>query len=134
MADFERFNSAVKGWTAETHTKLKTALTTAKAVKTGKLRDSLTKKIRTNRDGITSRISYGFERYGVFVEKGVGRGYPATRVTSGSAFAKRGENSTFKGRYPKPWFNETILAQMPELADEAAKEYADVTAERILIQ
>ena len=83
----------------------------------GKLADSITS--RTGKSlGTIERISFNFERHGVFVHKGVGRGYPK----SGK---KNIEESSGKGRKPVEWFNPVIDKYIPELADRIAEINAD---------
>lgn len=56
------------------------------------------------------KIKISFERHGVFVEKGVGRG--------------RGINS---GKTkPQPWFNPVIMEKVPILADELGENAANM--------
>ncbi len=85
-----------------------------------KLAQSITSKTRKDYGEINT-ISYSFERHGVFVHKGVGRGYEAQ-----NGFVVR----TAKGpktadRKPAEWFNPVLDAYIPELANEIAKVNAD---------
>lgn len=54
--------------------------------------------------GVVTGISFKFERHGVFVYKGVGRG---------------------TGRTPNDWFNQVLDDTIPELADRIAEIRAD---------
>lgn len=60
--------------------------------------------------GKISRIGFSFLREGIFVHKGVGRGY----VMNGDSVVKTSENAAFV-RHPKPWFNPVIERYIPEL-------------------
>lgn len=92
--------------------------------------------------GVKNRVSIKFERHGVFVHKGVGRGYPikggmvlkSTQSLSSimknknmSLHAKinaRGDIGRVK-RNPFDWFNSTLDSMLPELANKLAEINAD---------
>jgi len=78
----------------------------------GKLAQSIKSKTKKSY-GAVEMISFTFERHGVFVHKGVGRGYPV----SGSAII---ENPSGKARKPVEWFNPIVDKYYPELADKIA--------------
>jgi hypothetical protein len=63
--------------------------------------------------GAVEMISFTFERHGVFVHKGVGRGYPV----SGSVVIN---NPSGKTRKPVEWFNPIVDKYFPQLADKIA--------------
>lgn len=72
--------------------------------------------------GAITKVAFKFERHGVFVHKGVGRGYNAR----GNGFVMR----TAKGEQERPriaveWFNPVLDKYLPELADNLAKVNAD---------
>lgn len=69
--------------------------------------------------GEVEKIAYGFPRYGVFVEKGVGRGRPI-----GSTSAKQNA---------RKWFNPTLDKTMPDLAQRLADGQANVAIRSIKI-
>ena len=73
--------------------------------------------------GEIDTISFSFERHGIFVHKGVGRGWEmkgklVTRTAKGKM--KNG------GRNVVEWFNPVIDRNAPELADQIALVNADV--------
>ena len=86
-------------------------------------------------------IGFRFERHGVFIHKGVGRGYVAAgnSVVRGhkpsnnvKKYAKdsnrRAGNILSNGpmrRHKDEWFNPIIQANMPELADRVAELWLD---------
>jgi len=105
-----------------------------------KLRDNMA--YRTHQDyGIIDGVGFRFERHGVFVHKGVGRGYVMVggMVVRGSrpgdilkAYAKSKNRSAEKSvligpgrRQPVEWFNPILDQHVPELADKVAKMNAD---------
>lgn len=77
------------------------------------LRDSFGKKF-----GTIERISYRFNRYLVFVHKGVGKG---RKIGSGK-------------ERPKPWLNPVLDAEVPKLADIVAGFKADQAVNSIQIK
>lgn len=81
--------------------------------------DSFRVKTRVKLDrqtGLANRIGVSFERHGVFVEKGVGRG--------------RGINS---GKTkPKEWFNPVIRDKVPQLASELGESAADLLLKTLI--
>ena len=82
-----------------------------------KLAESITSSTKQNY-GEIDRVSFTFERHGVFVHKGVGRGYPI-----GGATVKEPSG---KVRRPVEWFNPEIEKYAPELADRLAEINADI--------
>lgn len=83
--------------------------------------------------GTITKIAYKFERHGVFVHKGVGRGYKA----SGNGFVNRiAKGPQVRPRVAVEWFNPVLDQYLPELVDRIAKINADAvvnaTAMRIL--
>jgi len=68
--------------------------------------------------GEIDTITYSFERHGVFVHKGVGRGYPI----KGSGTIK---NPGGRTRVAVEWFNPILDQHMPELANRIADINAD---------
>ncbi len=85
-----------------------------------KLAQSITSK--TKRDyGEIDTISYSFERHGVFVHKGVGRGYEAQN----GFVIRTAKGPKTNDRKPVEWFNPVLDAYIPELANEIAKINAD---------
>lgn len=108
------------------------------------------------RDGRINGIGFRMPRHGVFVHKGVGRGYPIevanARIMGGTASKTRSALDTKgyneraikrfmsptgrllgKQRKPKPWFNPIIDRSLPKLADTVAKHNADIVAHNVYI-
>jgi hypothetical protein len=87
----------------------------------GKLAQSITSK--TKKDyGSVELVSFNFERHGVFIHKGVGRGY---EMVSGKVIrtAKGPQTGT---RVPEEWFNPVLDRYLPELADKLAELDANI--------
>ena len=83
-----------------------------------KLAKSIESKTRIN-FGAIDTITFNFERHGVFVHKGVGRGFPIR----GKGIIK---NPSGKRRIAVEWFNPVLDKNMPKLADSIAEVNADV--------
>jgi len=88
-----------------------------------KLANSIDSKYRKSYNVINS-VTFQFERHGVFVHKGVGRGYEA----SGNGFVIRTAVNPPKKqeRVAVEWFNPILDKNVPKLADEIANINADV--------
>lgn len=82
---------------------------------------------------VINKIAFKFERHGVFVHKGVGRGYRA----SGTGFVNRiAKGPQLRPRIAVEWFNPVLDKHLPELANRIAQINADAvvnsTAMKIL--
>ena len=131
-ADIQKQNQAVLAWVPKTRSKLigsarwfsdgKTEPMVirgkgSKIRKEYKLAASIRSKTR-EQFGEIDTITYSFERHGVFVHKGVGRGYPIR----GRGTIK---NPSGKTRNAIEWFNPVLDQTMPELANRIAEINAD---------
>lgn len=158
-------NAEVKRWSSMVTRKLRTSAARFQKGKEGmvkrkkpsphdeaKLKDNLNYKIYKNY-ALAEGVGIKIERHGVFVQKGVGRGYISTGgvVTRGvknskevkqyaSAKNRAVNQKTVIGgsinRKPVDWFNSILNQHVPELADKIAKINADavINRERILIK
>jgi hypothetical protein len=102
------------------------------------------KSITKKSFGVIDRVTYTFERHGVFVHKGVGRGYEmqggmVIRTAKSEDPATR--QPTWWGDDPQPrlpneWFNPLLDQTLPELADKLAIINADavLNATRMMIR
>lgn len=74
--------------------------------------------------GLATYVGFSFERHGVFVHKGVGRGYQS----NGLGFVMRTAIHPPKGqeRIAVEWFNPVLEKHLPELANRVAEINADV--------
>jgi hypothetical protein len=106
---FDKLNADAKNWARETQKALKAKLRSLDVKGTGRLIKSINYSVGKS-FGVANKISYRFPKHGVFVEKGVGRGWPITRVSSSSAAIKT-------GRRAKPWFNPIMESEIPVLAE-----------------
>ncbi|HNW73971.1 MAG TPA: hypothetical protein PKN44_10125 [Bacteroidales bacterium] len=69
--------------------------------------------------GMIDRLGFTFRREGVYIHKGVGRGYNMR----GGVVVKTAKTLGFN-RKPKPWFNPVIASHIPALR-EIVREYFD---------
>lgn len=126
-------NLLVKRWVPKVRSALKTTtnkFTKGKStpfVMRGKQQElKLNKSIgsRTGQEyGAIEFVSFRFERHGVFVHKGVGRGYKM----SGGFVTRYAKGPASPYRTPTAWFNPVINAYVPQLADAIADLNADAT-------
>jgi hypothetical protein len=108
-----------------------------------KLSDSIKSTTKKHYSTI-DKVTYSFERHGVFIHKGVGRGYEM----SGGMVVRTAKSPDPLTREPKwweddpqprrpyEWFNPVLEANLPELADKIAEINADavLNATRIMIK
>jgi len=149
------YNQMIKRWAAMVRRKLVGNVTRMPKGKTGavtrgikrnqsrteyKLKDNMS--YRTHQDyGQVDGVGFRFERHGVFVHKGVGRGYVMVGGMVVRGFHVRSEVKNYaKGknrsadpvlligpgiRKPVEWFNPVLDKYVPELADKVVEMNAD---------
>jgi hypothetical protein len=125
--DLNKHNAIFAKWVPKVRSELKSSTSLLTGGKTqsfiirgnqteGKLNPSITAK--TKRDaGAVELVSFNFERHGVFIHKGVGRGY----VMAGNFVIRTSKSGSNKTRTPKQWFNPVLEAHLPELANRLAE-------------
>lgn len=139
----DKFNDDVKKWTVSTRRKIRSNIKSNtkddskewKGRKTKKLAQSLTYGLR-KRNGETERIRFSFERHGVFLHYGVGRGYVRNgdTVTRGIRAEKKDfivKNGSIK-RKPIDWFDSELDKNISSLADIAVEYHGDEALQQIL--
>lgn len=141
------YNKDIAGWSKRFGNELRGRIRSLNQ----KGKGDLLRSLRGNtyrRDGEIDRIGYGFERHGVFWQKGVGRGHVMQ-----NGFVQRGQKvrlgrnihdkrTDFRAvsgqvnRQPRDWFNGPLGKGVEELADIVVMHYADraVNATRMSIQ
>jgi hypothetical protein len=107
----DAFNASVTDWANRVTSQLKGNISTAGIQ--GKMLGSSIKPNFKKDYGEIIRIGFKFHRYGVFVHKGVGRGYHM----AGSGTMRTAKSETEKERKPKPWFNPVVERNLPALRD-----------------
>lgn len=126
----EEFNSRIKSWTVKTRSKM--AGNAPKA--TGELASSLSYAFKKN-FGHISTINYKFQRYGVFIHYGVGRGY----IRSGNSVIRGSRNpkskidpSTGFKRPADDWFDVEIRTGLIQVAEITRDFYGDMAMNQLL--
>lgn len=147
----DEYNARVSKWGSDVGTKIRNSIRTLTTKGKGDLLKSL--RMKTRKDyGEIDRIGYAFNHYGVFVHKGVGRGYimeagvvkrgykPGKVITAAALNSNRAVRSKVLtggtiNRKPKPWLNPVIDENIEKLADMIAEMRAGnaVNATRIKI-
>ena len=149
----EEQNAAVKQWASKVQSYMRGAtfvLAHGKGgtvSRPGRSERKLANSIRTNTRqtyGAITGLSFVFERHGVFVHKGVGRGYEmqggmvirTAKVADPETRQMLSRNDRQRPREPFEWFNPIIEQTLPELADRLAEINADavVNATRMMIR
>lgn len=140
-----QFNESIRNWTVITRRKMRTNIQSSikqnskewKGRKSKKLSQSISYRFRTQFGSIAS-IRYSFERHGVFLHYGVGRGYvrSGNTVTRGK---RTGNNSKdisngAINRTPVDWFDVEIKTGLKTLADITQEYYGDLALKSILYQ
>jgi hypothetical protein len=125
--DVNEQNQLIKRWAPKVKRALKnsarifdngktTSFVMRKGRMEGKLADSITARIG-KKLGVAELVSFSFERHGVFVHKGVGRGYEI----NGNAVVRTAKGGMDTPRIPVPWFNPVLDLQVPLLANSIAE-------------
>jgi hypothetical protein len=114
---FKEFNSEVQVFAKKKQRSLKAILKQKSIYHTGTLQRRTTARAY-KLSGVVDRVGFKLLRYGVYVEKGVGKG---RKINSGKT-------------KPKPWFNPTIRPALTELSDIAQQHYADVVVRGVRIE
>jgi hypothetical protein len=147
----EEYNSRIAGWGSDVASKIRSSIRSLTNKGKGALVRSL--RMKTGKDfGEINRIGYSFNHYGVFVHKGVGRGYimqggvvvrgykpgkvlKAMALNSNKSLSSKVLTSGTINRKPKPWLNPVIDDNIETLANMVAEMRADqaVNATRIKI-
>jgi hypothetical protein len=142
----DQYNQKVTEWGEHTGDKIRNYIPIGK----GKLRKSF--RLKTAKMyGEIDKLSYHFIRHGIFIHKGVGRGYHMVggKVMRGSGKIINDKNADVNVRLrqmvlrsakvmrqPVEWFNPVIAANITQLADLVTEMDADrvVNGTKILIR
>lgn len=131
-----KFNKDVKAWTRRTTSKLKASVRSL-VQKDISLSDSLTPAYyhyENNKKSEITRIGFGVEREGIYIQKGAGRGhggYVGSQWTDLYGKLKK-TNPKSKGlmdtgnRRSINWLNSVMEKEIEELADIVAEYSADI--------
>jgi len=130
--NIEEYNQMVRSWASMVKRKLSSSAGRFSHGKNGmvtrgkggyshpenKLDNSMKHKTHQSFGEIDS-VGFQFERHGVFIHKGVGKGY---RMQSGMVVKY---SSGSGSRKPEEWFNPILDEYLPELAGKVAEMKAD---------
>lgn len=145
------FKSQLKDWGLGTRELMRQRL---QGHGTGALAKSIKVSVKESKKTETHIVGFKFNRYGVYVAYGVGRGWVrengtvkrGSRVKKGSAaetllkgrgYSKKDLRSYIiggsggKGRKPLEWFDGVLLSRTEELGDIAAEYYGDYSMEQL---
>ena len=124
--DVEKQNQLIKRWSPKVKRALKNSTKvfqngkkTSFVIRGGQTEGKLSESIKARlgkQMGVIELVSFSFERHGVFVHKGVGRGYQI----QGKVAVRTAKSATTKYRTPSPWFNPVLKTYIPQLADGLA--------------
>ena len=143
----EEYELLLKDWADRAKTLMEGNLSGSTHGK-GDLKKTLRVKVKENRRTSGHRVGFSFNRYGVFVHYGVGRGWirqgntvvRGSRVKKGDKLYKQLQRRGYrakdirkcvvyrtggKGRHPVDWFDSVLQAHIQELADIVAEFYGD---------
>ena len=143
--NIEDYNNRITDWGTKTGQNIRNSIRMLTSKGKGDLLKSL--RLKTAKwYGEIDKISYHFERHGIFVHKGVGRGYrmiggSVVRVSiPGSVTINKGKSNERKilkagpigifagskiNRTAKEWYNPIIIKDVDTLADMIAEMNAD---------
>lgn len=97
----------------------------------GRTENKLVRSIRVKlgkESGIVEYVGFSFERHGVFVHKGVGRGYEM----AGNFVIRTASASSGKPRIAVEWFNPVLDKHLPEIANKLAELDANLVLNTVL--
>ena len=129
-AGIKQFNADIRKWGNTTNFILRAVVTSRltkgkkgnhlylSGIHKGKTERKLSESLKAsfkNEDGGASIevVKFNLERHGVFVQKGVGNGYPI----SGKSTDPNAKNRSFGNRTPKDWYNKTLESNSSKLSN-----------------
>lgn len=131
--DIEKVMNDAQNWATSVIHEAQNTLTAH--IDSGELFNSLKSRVRERRDGSIT-VSFTLPRYGVFLEKGAGRGYGGAK---GSSWYRKGDTSKRIKTNPKslgkmdsgnrkayPFLNPAIDLKLPDLERTISTSYAQL--------
>ena len=131
---FTGVNKEILRWKSGTTAALKSQIGMLTSEGKGELMKNLSGYVNQDADGAISSLSWRFPRHGIFLIKGVGRGYV---IEDGRVIRAVRKNNTLYmisdtiEREPKDWFNPVIEQRIPKLSKMVADYYADQGVKQI---
>ena len=132
LSNTAEFNRYFRSWASKVRRKLRSSARwfsdgksesfVTRGINTGNVRqeEKLAASIRTRMKqdyGRYDSVSFNFEGHGVFIHKGVGKGYKQ----AGSFVTRTAKIDSSKSRIAVEWFNPVLNDYLPELADKVAE-------------
>jgi len=124
----QQFNKEVRDWGATVLQELRYAIPES-GMEGTELSSSLRTNFRRNAGSI-NRIGFSFRPYGVYVHKGVGRGY---RMQGEVVVRTAKSKPAPQKRIPKPWFNPVIETFTPDLDEIVGRYYSTAVINTVRI-
>lgn len=121
--DVNTYNSVINNWKNNTRRRAKSnvlRMTSSEIPSPKPLADNLKTSTRKDSGEIYS-VGFQFPRHGVFVHKGVGRGFEM----QGGKVVRTAKGVQTAVRKPKDWLNSEIDKGLPNLADKIVELKAD---------
>ena len=126
MAIQQEVQAYVEDWAKSVETVLIRKLDSYKIGHSGRLRASIMTEVFRQAEG-TIGVKLYFERYGRFIDMGVGRG---KSLSTREGF--REQHDARKQRVPKPWYSRTYFAKVRQLNDVLAMKLTEEVVENIV--
>lgn len=134
QVQFTGVNAAILQWKSATTAALKSQIGMLTSSGKGELIQKLRGYVDHDPNGTIYRMAWKFPRHGIYLIKGVGRGYIMQDGRIIRAVRKDNRIMTINKsiqRHPKDWFNPVIEARIDDLAEKVSSFYADQAAEQI---
>lgn len=126
------YNQKIIAWKSKVTLALRASVSTLTSKGKGDLLRWIRGYVDFNKQGDAWRVIWKFPVHGVFLFKGVSRGYLLVNNRIVRAITR--DNAVYFidkkfVRQPKDWYNEPIDSRVPELANIMASYYADKTVD-----
>lgn len=139
----DQFNDKVRGWSVSRRSGMSGRAPQSGVSKKAGDEPELKSSIKTSVYkvyGVSAAVRFTFERHGIYVHYGAGRGYGGTNgsgwIVKDGKRKKTAESSRNKmntgNRHGTDWFNVEIRTGIAELADIAQEYYADMSLDYML--
>lgn len=140
--NYDQFNSDVKSWSKATKQDFGKEMASLRIDNVSEILRRITETVSKDSAGVANAIKFKFQKHLVFVHKGARRGHGGTKgstwINAKGERVSTNPNSLGKmntGRSKaKEWYNPVIERRIQLLADIAAKNLAEINAQKILIK
>lgn len=134
MAENTDLRLTAEAWAEIVISKWRQKLTALRIEQTGNLFKSFYFHVHNNADGNPALILFTFEKYGMYVDYGVGREVAKGNSGNLSQYAKYSEKtrSMHLGRERKEWFSGVYYRELNRLREIVADKYGKKAAQEIM--